>query len=68
MSNEPRKLSAEATQHLIKLAIIEGVLITGVIAVYFMSNSLPLLIGGLIASTLVTTPLVLRLVKSVGDD
>jgi len=50
----------EAVRALINLALLEGMLIFVVIAVYLYTNSIAYLIGGVIATSFIFAPLILR--------
>lgn len=53
----------EAVRALINLALLEGMLIFVVIAVYLYTNSIAYLIGGVVATSFIFAPLILRWVR-----
>ena len=56
---------SEATMSLIKVAVVEMVLLIGVIAAYFYTDDIWVLIGGIAGVTLVMTPFIVNKVRAL---
>ena len=56
----------DAIKGLVNIAILEGVVLVLVVAVYLSTNSLTYLIGGVMGSTLIFAPMIIRWSKAHG--
>ena len=56
----------DAIKGLVNIAILEGVVLVLVVAVFLSTNSLTYLIGGVIGSTLIFAPMIIRWSKAHG--
>ena len=57
----------EAIKALVNVAILEGVLLVAVVLVYLQTNNVTYLVGGVLGSTLIFGPMILRWAKAHGE-
>ena len=63
MKDTARKTAIRA---LIRIALWEGAVLVAVVAAYFMTNSVAVLVGGVLASAALFTPMFLRWLREHG--
>lgn len=59
--DSPRR--KEAVRALLNIALLEGMLLFAVVAVYLYTNELTYLVGGIVATSLIFVPILLRWVR-----
>ena len=66
MQDFDAELKREAIRSLINIAVLEGIVLMGVVGVYLYTGKMTYLVGGVVASTLIFGPAFIRWFKAHG--